>query len=205
MPYAFSDSWARCPWWFCQHELEGKEESKGRQQMTSDGIGKVPLHKLCYLLGLSNWTFKVVICWVPNNDHRFHMILKASYMYVRYWEYLNDLIDWHAGPKEPYSPRAMFKYTLEPEELDAMCMGQFTDRQLMNDPINGQNLYNCCIPNFFKLIQGHNLKISFVAMTVITGQDDGEYILRPIKVISASYVAARYAQLLIIILRILKK
>jgi len=69
---------------------------------------------------------------------------------------------------------------------------------MIMDPIYGQISYNCCLSNAFKLKIGHYLKIFLVEMKRATGKEIAEYIIRPAKVIPASHVKARCAQLLII-------
>ena len=72
---------------------------------------------------------------------------------------------------------------------------------MVNDPIYGQISYNCCLSNAFKLKLGHNVKIIVVEMMRATGKEIAEHVIRPAKVIPASGVEARHAQLLIILYR----
>ena len=69
------------------------------------------------------------------------------------------------------------------------------------DPTYGQISYNCCLSNAFKLKLGHDSKKNLVEMMRATGKETAEHIIGPAKVIPASRVKARCAQLLIIIHR----
>jgi hypothetical protein len=54
---------------------------------------------------------------------------------------------------------------------------------MINDPIHGQILYNCCLPNAFKLKLGHNVRTVVVEMMKATGNATAEHVIRPTKVI----------------------
>jgi len=62
------------------------------------------------------------------------------------------------GPKVAYSQTSILKRTLQHNELDDKYMGLFTHRQIIVNLINGQNLYNYCLPDASKLKLGHNQK-----------------------------------------------
>ena len=70
------------------------------------------------------------------------------------------------------------------------------------DPIYGQISYNCCLSNNLKLKLGHNPKIFLVEMKSATAHEIVEHAIRPAKVIAASRVKDRCAQLQIIIHRL---
>jgi len=72
---------------------------------------------------------------------------------------------------------------------------------MITDPIYGRNLYNCCRSNAFKLKLEHDPKIFLVELKRARGKEIAEHIISPAKVIPASRVKARCAQLLIIIHR----
>jgi hypothetical protein len=75
---------------------------------------------------------------------------------------------------------------------------------MIMDPIYGQISYNCCLSNAFKLKLGYNLKIFLVEIKSPTEKEIAKHVIRPTKVIPASRVTARCAQLLIIIHRLWK-
>jgi len=54
---------------------------------------------------------------------------------------------------------------------------------MINDPIQGQISYNCCVSNAFKLKLGHKVKILLVKMIGATGEWIAEHVIRPTKVI----------------------
>jgi len=83
-------------------------------------------------------------------------------------------------------------------------MGLCTQKQITNDPIYGQLSYNYCLSNDFRLKLGHNLKAYLVVRKRDAGKEIAEHVNRPVKVIPASHVKARSAQLLIIIHRVWK-
>ena len=62
-------------------------------------------------------------------------------------------------------------------------MGISKHGQMINDPIYGQILYNCCLSNTFKLKLGHNVNIFVVEMMRATGKEMAKYIIRPTEVI----------------------
>jgi hypothetical protein len=155
---------------------------------------------------LPNTTFMVVICRVSNGKDIVLSPnqLQAAYTDVRHWEELIDFINKNGRPKEPYTLTSRFKCTLEKDELDEEYMGLYTNGQMITDPIYGQISYNCCLSNAFKLKLGHDPKIFLVEMKRATGKEIAEHVIRPAKVIPASRVKARCAQLLIIIHRLWK-
>jgi len=69
----------------------------------------------CILPELPSKTLMVVISWVSNGKHNLisPKQLQASYTDMRHWEELIDFIFKNGGQKEPYSPKLLFKYTLE--------------------------------------------------------------------------------------------
>ena len=75
---------------------------------------------------------------------------------------------------------------------------------MITDPIYGQILYNCCLSNVFRLKLGHDPKLNLVEMKQATGKEIADQVIRPVKVIPASHVKARCAQLLFIIHRLWK-
>jgi hypothetical protein len=123
---------------------------------------------------------------------------------VRHWEELIDFINKNGRLKEPYTQTSRFKCTLEKDELDEEYMGLYTNGHMIMDPIYRQIWYNCCVSNAFKLKLGHDPKIFLVEMMRATGNDIAKHVIRPAKVIPASRVTARCAQLLIIIHRLWK-
>jgi len=145
----------------------------------------------------------VVICRVSNGNYIVLSPnqLQASYTDVRHWDELIDFINKYGRPTVPYILRSKFKCTLEQAELDEEYMGSYTNEQMITDPIYGQISYNCWLSNAFKLKLGHDLKIFLVEMKRATGKEIAEHITRPAKVIPASRVKARCAQLLMIIPR----
>ena len=102
---------------------------------------------------------------------------------MRHCEQLVDFIDKNGRPKEQYVLKSMFKCTLEQEELEEEYMGIYQHGQMINDPIYGQILYNCCLSNAFKLKLGHNLKIFVLEIKRATGKEIAEHVIRPTKVI----------------------
>ena len=68
---------------------------------------------------LPNTMFTVMIHCVSNGKDMVLALkqLEASYTDVRHWEELVDFVDKNGGPKEPYIPKSMFKYTLEQDKL----------------------------------------------------------------------------------------
>jgi len=155
---------------------------------------------------LPNITFMVIIHWVLNGNDLVLVPkqLQASYPDVRRWEELVDFINKNSGLKEPYILTSMFKCSLEQDELEEAYMGIFQDGQMIDDPIYGHILYNCCLSNAFKLKLGHNVKIFVVEMMRATGKEVAEQVIRPTKVLRATHVKARREQLLIIIHRLWK-
>jgi len=155
------------------------------------------------LLELPNTTFMVLICRVSNGNNIILSPnqLQAMYTDVRHWEELINFINKNRCPTEPYILTSKFKCTLEEAELDKEYMGFYTNEQMIMDPTYGQISYNCCRSNESKLKLGHDPKIFLVEMNRSPGKDIGEHISRPAKVIPASHVQARCAQLLIIIQR----
>jgi len=143
----------------------------------------------------------VVICQVSNGNDIVLSLnqLQVTYTDVRHWEELIDLINKNGRPTEPYIPTSRFKCTLEQAELDEEYLGLYTNEQIIMDPINDQISYNFCLSNAFKLKPGHDPKIFLVKMMRTRGQEIAEHMIRPAKVIPASRVKARCAQLLIII------
>jgi NADPH-dependent 7-cyano-7-deazaguanine reductase QueF-like protein len=116
------------------------------------------------LLELQNATLMVVICRVSNSND---IVLSPNQFQVAdtdvsHWEELTHCINQNGSPQEPYTLTSKFKCTLEKNELDGENMGLYTNRQMITDPMYGQNLYNCCLSNGFNLKLGHNLKIFFV-------------------------------------------
>ena len=75
---------------------------------------------------------------------------------------------------------------------------------MINDPIYGLIVYNCCLSNAFKLKLGHNVKIFLVGMMRATGKEIAKHVIGPTKVIPASSVKGTREQLLIIIHRLWK-
>ena len=116
---------------------------------------------------------------------------------MRHREELIDFIDRNGGTKVAYMLTMMSKSTLE--ELNEEYMGLYTHRQMMNDPIYGQILYNWCLSNACELKHGHNPKIFFVQMKTAVGKVIAKHEFKPVEEIPASHVKARCAQLLIII------
>jgi len=72
---------------------------------------------------------------------------------------------------------------------------------MITDHTYGQISYNYCLANAFNLGHGHDPKIFSVKMMRATGKEIAVHIIRTVKVIPASRVKARCAQLLIIIHR----
>ena len=77
--------------------------------------------------------------------------LQVSYIAARHWEELIDFIDKNRSLKDPYIMSAMFMCTLEQAEFEEEYMRIYTNRQMIMDPIYGQILYYCCLPNASKL------------------------------------------------------
>jgi hypothetical protein len=134
---------------------------------------------------LPDTAFTVMIHWVSNGKDMVLALnqLQALYTDVSHWEELVDFIDQNGGPKEPYIPTLMFKYTLEQDELEEEYMGIYKYGKMIKDPIYGQFSYNCCLSNAVKLQLGHNLKIFVVEMKRATGKEIAEHIIRLTKVI----------------------
>ena len=130
------------------------------------------------------------------------MQLQASYSAVRHWEEWIDFIEQNCSPKEPYRLTAIYKCHLMQEEMKEDYMGLYAPGQMMNDPLYGQISYNSYLSNVFKLKLGHDVKLFLVDMNAATGKDIAEHIIRPVKVIPASFLPVSYAPLLIHILRL---
>jgi hypothetical protein len=75
---------------------------------------------------------------------------------------------------------------------------------MIMDPIYGQISYNGCLSKALKLKLGHNPTIFVVAIMSGTGKEIAQCIIRLTKVIPASHVKARCAQLLISIHKLWK-
>jgi hypothetical protein len=125
--------------------------------------------------------------------------LHASYTDVRQWEGPIDFIDNNWCSKVPYIPTLWFKCTLEQDKLDEEYMGLYTIGQIIMDPIYGQISYHCWLANASNFKLGHYLRICLVEMRRATGKEIAAHVFRPLKIIPASRVKARCAQLLIII------
>jgi len=123
---------------------------------------------------------------------------------VRQWDELNHFSDKNGGPKEPHIMTSMFKCTLEQAELEEEYMGLYTHGQMIMDPIYGQISYNCCLSKDFKLKLEHDRKIFFFEIAGATKKEIAKNVIRPTKVIPASRVKARCAQLLLLIHRLWK-
>jgi hypothetical protein len=93
-------------------------------------------------------------------------------------------------------------FNMTHEELDEEYMGLSAPGQMMNDCQSGQISLNNCLLNAFKLEPGHNVKLFWVELKAATGKNILEDIIRPAKVIPASLIPARYARLLISVLRL---
>jgi len=103
---------------------------------------------------------------------------------------------------------SMCKYTLEQDELEKEYIGLYTSGQMIMDSIYGQISYNCSLSKAFKLKLGHNPKIFLFKIRRGTWKEIAKHRIRPTKIISASRVKARCAQLRTIIHRpwmVLKK
>jgi hypothetical protein len=148
----------------------------------------------------------VVICRVLNGKDIVISpnLLQAAYTEVRHWEELIEFINKNGCAKEPYTLTSRCKCTLEKDELDEEYMGLYTNVQMITDPIYGQISYNCCLSNAFKLKLGHDPIIFLVETKRATVKEIAEHAIRQAKVIPASPVKARCAQLLIIIHRLWK-
>ena len=146
----------------------------------------------------------VVICRVSNGNNIIlsPKHLQAAYTDVRHWEELIDFINKRGRPKKPFILSSRYNCSLEQDEMDNEYMGVYTNGQLIMEPIYGQISYNCCLSNAFKLKLGQNPKNNLIEMMRATGQNIAEHVNRPVKVIPASHVTARCAQLLIIIHRL---
>ena len=130
--------------------------------------------------------------------------LQASYTDVRHSELPLDFIDKNGGQKEPYILTSMFKCTLEQHQLEEEYMESYTHGQMINNPIYGQILYNCCLSNAFKSKLGHNVKLFVVEMMRATGKENAEHGIGPANIIPGSHVEARRVQLVIIMHRLWK-
>jgi len=113
---------------------------------------------------LPNTRFTVMIQWVSNGEDMVlaSKQLQALYTAVRYWEELVDFINKNGGPQEPIIHSSMIKRTLVQDKLKEEYVGLYIHGQMINDPIYGQILYNCCLSNAFKLKLGHNMRIFLV-------------------------------------------
>jgi len=78
-------------------------------------------------------------------------------------------------------------------------MGLYINRQKIMDPIYHKISYNCYLSNAFMLKLEQNPKIHFIEMERATWKVITEHIIIPGKVITASCVKVRCAQLLTII------
>jgi len=67
----------------------------------------------------------------------------------------------------------------------------------MNDPVYGQISYRCSVSNTFTLKLGHDTKLLLVEMKAARVKDIPEHVIRPVKVIPASFLQVTHALLLI--------
>jgi len=142
---------------------KGRRGNKRPATDLGEGTGKKPRGNVPKL---SNLTFMVMICRVPNgNNHpTSSMQFQASYTDVRHCEELIDFIEKNCSPNEPYGLTALYKCNLMQEELHEEYMGLFTPGQMMNDPLFGQISYNSSLSNAFKMKLGHNVTLFLVKM-----------------------------------------
>jgi len=63
----------------------------------------------------------------------------------------------------------------------------------MNDRLYGQTSYNSSRFNAFKLKLEHHVKLFLVEIKTAIWKDNAEHVMRPAKVISASFVTVSYA------------
>jgi len=175
---------------------EAREQGRqGTKQLVTD-LGECTGKKAkANIPDLRNTTFMVVIRRVPNgnNNQTSSNQLQVLYTDVRLWEELIDFIEKNCFLKEPYCLTAILKCNLTQEELDEECMGLYTPRQMMNDPLYGQILYNSSLSNAIKLKQGQNVKLVLVEMKAATGKDIAKHVKGPAKVIPAHLVSDSYA------------
>jgi len=123
---------------------------------------------------------------------------------VQQGEELCDYNESNWGLKESYCPKATFHFIFELQDWDKEYKRLSIDGQLINNLIYHKVLCNCCLSNNFMLKLGLNLKILLTEMSEDMEKKNAEYIVRLAKEIPASFVLARYAQLLSIILRLWK-
>jgi hypothetical protein len=71
----------------------------------------------------------------------------------------------------------LYKCNLTQEELDAEYMGLYAPGQMMNDPLDGEILYNSSLSNVFKLKLGHNVNLFLVEMKAPTVKDIAEHVM----------------------------
>jgi len=148
--------------------------------------------------------YMVEICRVSNGKD---MVLapeqlQASYTNVRHWEELIDLIDENGGPKEQYILTLIGKCTLEQDEFGERLYGIVYTQA--ND--NRAHIWPDCV----RLLPYECFQVStWTEPENISGQNEESYRegdcwarIRSAKVIPASCVTARCAQLLIIIHRL---
>jgi len=189
----------------CASEIrEAKKKGRRGNKRQATELGERASNKARNNLPLLLYTtFMVVICRVSNGNDIFLSPnqLQAAYTDVRHWDELIEFINNNGRPTEPYIPTSKFKCMLEQAELDEAYMGLYTNEQMITDSMYGQISYNCCLSNLFKLTLRHDPNIFLVEMKRATGTEIAEHIIRPAKVIPASRVKARCAQLLIIIHR----
>jgi len=185
---------------------EGKKEGEATCDQARIWVSAGAKKARSNLPKLPNTTFIVVICWVSNSKDMVLALkqLQFSYTDVRHWKELIDFIDKNGGPKKPYILTLMIKCTLEQDELEEEYMGLYTNRQKTLDPLYGKISYNCCLSNAFKLNLRHDPNIFSVEMKRATGEGIAKHMTRPARVIPASHVYARCAQLLFIIHRLWK-
>ena len=148
----------------------------------------------------------VLIHWGSNPNDMFLSPeqLQVSYTDLRHREELMDFVNKHGGLKESGFLELMFECPLEEEALDEEYLGLNTHCHVINDPIYGLILHNCCYSNAFMSKLGQIPKIFLVKMKRASAKEIAEHVIGPVKVILASSVRVRCAQLLNIMQRLRK-
>jgi len=70
-------------------------------------------------------------------------------------------------------------------------MELYTPRYMMIDPVYGQILYNSCLSNAFQLKLEQDCQLVLVEMKTATRKGSVEQVIRPAKVIPASFVTVQ--------------
>ena len=167
-----------------------KKERQGNKRLAMDLRECAWKQAKRYVPEFPNTTCMIVIRRVPNgnNDQTSSNQLQALYTDLKHWEELIDFIEKNCPPNEPYYLIGIYKCNLTQKELDEECMGLYTPRQMMNNPLYGQISYNSSLSNAFKLKLRHDVKLFVVQMKAATRKNIAKHVMGPANVIPTNLV-----------------